>query len=80
MKGGIVYSNFVTTVSRTHAWEVRHTEQGLGLGHTLYLHQHKFGGVRNGVDYEVWNPAVDRFGSLERARDAPGRLAGPPEW
>jgi starch synthase len=60
MKGGIVYSNFVTTVSQTHAWEARHTEQAFGLGHTLDCHQHKFGGVRNGVDYDTWNPAVDR--------------------
>lgn len=59
IKGGIVYSNFVTTVSPQHAWEVRHTDQGYGLGHTLYLHQNKFGGILNGIDYEVWNPATD---------------------
>lgn len=61
MKGGIVYANFVTTVSCRHAWEARHTEQGRGLGHTLHVHQSKFGGVRNGVDYDVWNPEIDRF-------------------
>lgn len=61
MKGGIVYSNFVTTVSRGYAWEVMHTEQGRGLGHTLHVHQNKFGGVRNGIDYDVWNPEVDRY-------------------
>jgi len=59
MKGGIVYANFVTTVSPTHAWEARYTDVGWGLGHTLYVHQDKFGGVLNGVDYEVWNPAID---------------------
>ena len=58
-KAGIVYSNFTTTVSRTHAREARETEQAHGLGHTLYVHQHKFGGVRNGVDYDTWNPAID---------------------
>ena len=31
----------------------------MGLGHTLHLHQGKFGGVLNGVDYEVWNPEID---------------------
>ena len=61
MKGGIVYSNFVTTVSPHHAWEARHTDIGCGLGHTLYLHQHKFGGVLNGIDYDVWNPEIDRY-------------------
>ena len=59
MKGGIVYSNFVTTVSPQHAWEVRHTDQGMGLGHTLHVHRGKFGGILNGVDYQVWNPETD---------------------
>ena len=59
MKGGIVYSNFVTTVSPQHAWEAVYTEQGRGLGHTLHVHQGKFGGVLNGVDYDVWNPEID---------------------
>ncbi len=59
MKGGIVYSNFVTTVSPRYAWEIMHTHQNYGLGHTLYLHQNKLGGILNGVDYEVWNPETD---------------------
>lgn len=59
MKGGIVYSNFVTTVSDNHASEVRHGDSGFGMGHTLWKHQNKFGGVLNGVDYDVWNPETD---------------------
>jgi starch synthase len=59
MKGGIVYANFVTTVSPQHAGEALHTEQGYGLANTLYVHQNKFGGVLNGVDYDVWNPEID---------------------
>lgn len=59
MKGGIVYSNFVTTVSPKHAWEAQHTDQGQGLGDTLHIHQGKFGGILNGLDYEVWNPEID---------------------
>jgi starch synthase len=59
MKGGIVYSNFVTTVSPQHAWEAAHTDQGRGLGHTLHIHHGKFRGVLNGVDYDVWNPEID---------------------
>jgi starch synthase len=59
MKGGIVYANFVTTVSPQHALEARFTDQGQGLGHTLHVHAGKFGGVLNGVDYDVWNPEVD---------------------
>lgn len=61
MKSGIVYSNFVTTVSPHHAWEAMHTDQGRGLEQTLWVHQRKFSGVLNGVDYEVWNPEVDPY-------------------
>ncbi|XPM61313.2 MAG: glycogen/starch synthase [Leptolyngbya sp. IPPAS B-1204] len=61
MKGGIVYSNFVTTVSPHHAWEAHYGEFGYGLGHTLHVHQHKFGGILNGIDYDVWNPEIDRY-------------------
>ena len=59
MKGGIVYSNFVTTVSPGHASEVCYSDQGRGLGHTLHVHRNKFGGVLNGVDYDTWNPEID---------------------
>jgi starch synthase len=59
MKGGIVYSNEVTTVSGQHAWEVQHTDQGRGLSHTLDVHRNKFRGVLNGLDYDVWNPEID---------------------
>jgi starch synthase len=59
MKGGIVYSNFVTTVSPTYGHEIRHTPLGMGLQRILGIHHQKFGGVLNGVDYNVWNPEVD---------------------
>src|SRR5664279_2516912 len=59
LKGGIVYSNFVTTVSPGHAREVRQSDLGRGLAHTLDVHGGKFGGVLNGVDYDIWNPEID---------------------
>ncbi|MBW2734833.1 MAG: glycogen synthase [Deltaproteobacteria bacterium] len=59
MRGGIVYANFVTTVSPRHAEEVKHSEQGHGLRHILNTHAGKFGGVLNGVDYDSWNPEKD---------------------
>lgn len=58
-KGAITYANFITTVSPTHAWEVQYMDQGYGLGHTLSHFAQKFGGVLNGLDYEMWNPAGD---------------------
>jgi starch synthase len=59
MKAGIVYSNWVTTVSPRHAWEARHSDQGHGLGDTLFTHECKFSGILNGLDYEMWNPEID---------------------
>ncbi|MCP5420889.1 MAG: glycogen synthase [Gammaproteobacteria bacterium] len=59
MQGGIVYANFVTTVSLRHAWEAQTMEHGDGLGRALRMHQGKFGGVLNGIDDSVWNPASD---------------------
>jgi starch synthase len=58
-KGGIVYSNFVTTVSPRHAWEAKDAGQAHGLEPTLHAHHYKFGGVLNGLDYEVYNPETD---------------------
>ncbi len=71
MKAGIVFSNAVTTVSPHYAWEVRLTDQGFGLGHTLAVHAQKFSGVLNGINYDVWNPEVDRY---IPARYGPGNL------
>lgn len=59
MKAGIVYSNFVTTVSPRYAGEVKDQGQGFGLEPTLHVHAVKYGGVVNGIDYDVWNPEID---------------------
>jgi starch synthase len=61
MKGGIVYSNYVNTVSPHHAWEARFSDIGCGLQPTLEVHHMKFGGILNGIDYSVWNPEIDRY-------------------
>jgi len=75
-KGAITYANFVTTVSPTHAWEVRYTDQGYGLGHTLARFGEKFGGVLNGLDYDMWNPATDPYiPALYTADDLSGKYA-----
>lgn len=59
LKGGIVYSNFVTTVSPRYAFETKDQGQGFGLEPVLHTHHIKYGGVVNGIDYDVWNPEVD---------------------
>ncbi|WP_083829194.1 glycogen synthase [Thiocapsa marina] len=59
LKAGIVYSNFITTVSPRYAFETKDQGQGFGLEPTLHTHQMKYGGVVNGIDYDIWNPEVD---------------------
>jgi starch synthase len=59
VQGGIVYADYVTTVSPRYAWEVQNSEQGEGLQPLLQRHAEKFGGILNGIDYEVWNPQSD---------------------
>ncbi|MEJ2621074.1 MAG: glycogen synthase, partial [Candidatus Thiodiazotropha sp.] len=60
-KGALLYANFTTTVSPNHAWEVRHTDWGYGLGHALHAQQNKFCGILNGLDYDMWNPQTDPY-------------------
>jgi len=69
MKGGIVYANHVNTVSPHHAWEARYSGVSYGLGHTLELHNYKFGGILNGIDYNVWNPTIDGYIPHQYGRD-----------
>jgi starch synthase len=59
MKGGVVYADFVTTVSPSYGEEALYGDGGSGLGRILKEHQVKFRGVLNGVDYDVWNPETD---------------------
>lgn len=59
LKGGIVFSDFVTTVSPTYAKEVLTPEGGKGLYLTLNQNTEKFSGILNGVDYSYWNPEID---------------------
>lgn len=61
LKGGMIYSDFITTVSPTYAKEVQTAESGKGLETTVQQIQHKFCGILNGVDYSFWNPEIDRF-------------------
>jgi len=70
LKGGIVYSNFVTTVSPRYAYETKDQGQGFGLEPTLHTHHIKYGGVINGIDYDVWNPEIDRHIPVQYGLDS----------
>ena len=59
LKGGLVFSDLLTTVSRTYAAEIRTPEFGNGLDGVLEERAADLYGVINGIDYEQWNPAKD---------------------
>ena len=59
LKGGIVYSDAINTVSRKYAQEIQTPEYGNGLEGVLRARSQDLHGILNGVDYQVWNPATD---------------------
>ncbi len=61
LKGALVFSDFVTTVSRKYSQEIQTTEFGFGLEGVLRTRSSTVTGILNGVDYDEWNPATDKF-------------------
>ncbi len=60
LKGALINSHQVTTVSPTYAEEIQ-VEQGRGLEPTLKTYHSKITGILNGIDTEFWNPECDTF-------------------
>jgi starch synthase len=61
LKGGLVYSDFLSTVSPTYANEIQTQEYGAGLDGLLRGRSSVLKGILNGADYERWNPATDPY-------------------
>jgi starch synthase len=61
LKGGIVFSDAVTTVSRRYMEEIQTPEFGAGLDGVLRDRAGDLYGILNGVDYEEWSPQKDSF-------------------
>jgi starch synthase len=59
LKGGIVYADAITTVSRKYAEELQTPEFGNGLDGVLHQRSGDLLGITNGIDSEEWNPATD---------------------
>lgn len=60
LKGGVVFADFITTVSPTYAEEIQTPEFGYGLDGLLSHKNHKIRGILNGIG-DDWNPATDPF-------------------
>ena len=58
-KGGLTYSNLITTVSQTYAGEIQSGYYGETLDAHLRYHAGKLRGIVNGIDYDIWNSATD---------------------
>ena len=59
LKGGLVFSDLLTTVSPTYASEIQTPEFGDGLEGVLQERSQDLFGVINGIDTELWDPATD---------------------
>jgi starch synthase len=61
LKGGIIYSDRITTVSPTYAKEIQTADFGFGLEGLLSHRKHFLSGIINGIDTDYWNPATDTY-------------------
>lgn len=70
LKGGVVYANAVTTVSKMYAHEITTPEGGEGLDGLMRARAEVLFGIVNGIDYEEYDPKTDPFlGSHFDVRD-----------
>jgi len=75
LKGALVLSDFVTTVSRKYSQEIQTTEYGFGLEGVLRDRAATVTGILNGVDYDEWSPQTDKFIAMKYwPQDLSGKL------
>ena len=61
LKGGLIFADYLTTVSRRYAKEIQTPEYGCGLEGVIRDRADRLVGILNGVDYAVWSPEADTF-------------------
>ncbi len=61
IKGGLVFSDRISTVSPTYAEEIQGQEFGCGLEGLLSHRKNRLSGILNGIDMDAWNPAQDPY-------------------
>lgn len=60
LKGGIYHSTLINTVSKGYAREIQTPEYGWGLEGVVKDRKDSLYGIVNGIDYDIWNPEIDR--------------------
>lgn len=61
LKAGLTASDMLSTVSRRYGYEIQTSEHGHGLEWITRMRRDRLIGITNGVDYDVWNPATDKY-------------------
>src|SRR4051812_5009633 len=61
LKGALVFSDFITTVSKKYSQEIQTSEYGFGLEGVLRARAATVTGILNGVDYDDWSPEKDKL-------------------
>jgi starch synthase len=61
LKGGLIFADYLTTVSRRYAKEIQTAEYGAGLDGVIRHRADRLVGIMNGVDYATWSPEADKF-------------------
>jgi CheY-like chemotaxis protein len=60
LKGGLVYADYITTVSETYAEEIKYPFYGEQLDGLLRARSASLRGILNGIDYNIFDPANDQ--------------------
>lgn len=61
LKAGIVYADYVTTVSESYAEEIKNPFYGEGLDGLMQARSNALCGIVNGLDYEEYDPKTDKL-------------------
>jgi starch synthase len=69
LKGGMSFADAVTTVSPSHAHELRTPAGGFGLHEHFISLRDRFVGIVNGIDQQEWDPETDPFITARFSRD-----------
>lgn len=61
LKGGLVFSDRINTVSPHYAKEIQTAQFGHGMETVLHYHKDRVSGILNGIDTQTWNPGTDTY-------------------
>jgi len=76
LKAGLVFADYLTTVSKRYAQEIQTAEYGHGLEGVVRDRASHLKGILNGVDYSIWSPENDKLiVARYSAKDLSGKKA-----